>query len=393
MSSSKKDKTDITRIEDLQDFEHEETEDEDLDIELSVIAEESIDDSVFDPESDFLSEEESIEEEDTEEVDDLDQAEFDAFEENDESDDFFNESIDEAVFDSLQEDEQAQDETDNTPAIEEDDNKNVVQELTKTEPLPPIKSEELGQIQESLNAISYSTMTSSANPPFSLKMTSLKYKEDIKEIMHILKSFNIVTSDNEGDFLLSLNKGKLLIPRIGEYIAISLAHQLRKFDGDMVMGLAEDIQSSNLFNDTDRGLISKQSLKGNFEMSSSKNNTRGAVQEVILTTTTCPEGFEIHRHLGVASESTLIDMGQYTQSVNEVKETFEIITETDEKTHPLSLIYQSLSQKLKTQAFNQFGNGVTNLNYQINPIVSDVDPRIHYYQIVCSGDIVVLNQL
>lgn len=404
MSDDPKNKSDITRIEDLEEFEHDE---EDLDDDLEEFSfDESIDESE--------DQNEDLNEDDLDAEDDLDTVNFDEFEEQDEyedlendkpnnyeeQDNYFEETPHELSSDDsfLEFDDEISDE----PSKEDQS-----QQLEATKELETASSDiqapdnvtetifepskDITEISTSLNAISYGELPSPGNPPYSIKMTQIKYHEDTEFIIQILKEYHLINDDNKDDYLLSLQKGTLLIPRISEFLAITLANKLRVIQADMVIGLAHEIQTSELFNETERGLISKSSVNMNYEKNSAHQSIRTTQDDIMLATTAIPAGYHIEQHLGIATETTLLDMSQFPKESENLSETFEVLTESGQRSHPLSKVYSKLSQNLKHQAFKQFGNGIVNLKYEVHPIVSDADPRLHYYQVVCTGDIVVLS--
>src|SRR5690606_4172552 len=124
-------------------------------------------------------------------------------------------------------------------------------------------------------------------------------------ILELLLELKVVAPENEQSTKASLDRGSMLIPRLSEYAAIILCHKLRRFHLDLLMGLSDEIQNQKSF---DSATITKNSVYGDYGHHLDLAKSHIKVHDVMTTTTTTLEGYEIVHYLGVVSERTTIDM-------------------------------------------------------------------------------------
>ena len=407
MSDDKKDSDDITRIEDLSDFIHDESdedislEDEDsenlMDLEKESFGEatsfmqipdeldnssepideadeedSSIDDATddFNPEELEFAQGEDFDNTDFEQTTDFDsddtQIEDDSFEEHDlDSNEF--ETEDTALDDNnLQEedlkfgsdeDEISEEEEEEIPNTQEDLVEVQNEHAMQSEPTtvgnitaPPNNYKEpetLKDINKFAENITSSDLSIEGNPPFSVILKSIKYQEDADEILSLLREFKIIKDDHIEDTKKSLDRGQMLIPRLSEYSAITLCHKLRRFDLDISMGLSQEMHSASSYESIDTGLVSKNTVYSNKKLYKSFNSDEILIEDIQITNMNSFENFTIIENLSVKSKSLFIN--------NE-----ELAPESFDENYSKYQI--ALADQLKSEAIHLDANALINFN-------------------------------
>jgi len=291
--NGKKDKDDLTRLEDLTDFTHEE--DEELDqffaehapeSESQEIELEESDPFENDSFSDFESEQDSTEDDEIEfsteeQVEDiLDEdaiASEQQIEEMLDEDLFPDDQTASLSFDTseLQTEEEIQvpeptelelpsaDDLSYPEEILTEDEEAPSPERSKESEQTPISQSPIEEIADISEKMVYGEILSGGNPPFSIALTNIKFHEDAEKIFKILQEHGLVTSDNETIYRQSLDHGNLLISQLTEYCAIFLAHKLRRFSVDLKIGPSELVFKPETYTEDAKGLIHKDSLEQN----------------------------------------------------------------------------------------------------------------------------------
>ena len=424
-------KTDLTRIEDLSEFLHEEDPELDEKLEQSEDSEEVKKEEGGDTEEveDFFSQND---EEDDQGEDDNDDESFSSLEEetqpNLEIPEEFSQSDDNnfSLTEEDQDEDESEDQGDEVPdfnSFTEDDNDNNNEETEEdlpdfnfTEdsddgededqdeaPEPPELTElespifdepEPSQVapntthksQENFqdlrdygNAISYGNVTTGGNPPFSIILRNIIYKEDAEDIFSILKEFGVVTAETEQTTKQGLESGSLLISQISEYSAIFLAHKFRRFNLEIRIGLSEQLHHSKSYEGNGKGLVTKDNIHQNINEEVLIKHKVTDVKDIILVTTTNLNNFDIHRYLEVITSHTLISHEQ-----------LEDIDENEVNYHTsINHIYQELASQLKSQAFKIGANAVTGINYSLTPLPIEKDSNKQLYKVTCFGNAVL----
>lgn len=397
MSSEKKD---LTRIEDLGEFLHElSAEDENESFESPVDLPDLPEDSESAEESfgsDFSTEEntfgEPFESENTfeESTDFTSDSTFDSetsFETEtsfDEVSSDFEASFDEPIEAPVQEaiDNPIEDEViNNDDFLSSLEEEKVEEPIREIEPVaPPIRSEykapenfqDLKTFAENTN---YSQMGAEGNPSFSVLVKNVQFIEDVNDILILLKELNLLL-DSEDIIKQRLMRGNLLIPRISEYAAIFLSHKLRKFDVDIQVGLSDEIHPPKHASGSELGILSKQNLQQNQTHHFSFDHSKLDISQIIVSASPQLEGFEVVRYLGVASEHAMIN-GELVEEEN-----------NDE----IPQLYTELAQKLKAHALKAHANAIVALNYQLTPLPSEFGLSNSKYRISCTGNLVWVNK-
>ena len=285
--------------------------------------------------------------------------------------------------------------------------------------------ENFNELQKFAKNISYGNMGHEGNPPFSIILKNIKFKEDIDDIVAILQEFNIVDEEGAKIASESLHRGTMLIPRLGEYSAIHLCHKLRRFDISILMGLTEEIHPPKSYESDDSGIVSKYTVYNTRSHQYIYDHDEVKLEDIITSTTPVLEGYHIREYITVTSEYIILDAKSIANANNlegELKSAIpdyqrervdktevrsaniqasnsQVIkdffpTNNDETTNNennsnLNDIYSSLLDKLKLSALEKKGNAIVGVSYNVTPIIQD---QVYYtetqYQVTCSGSVV-----
>ncbi len=290
--------------------------------------------------------------------------------------------------------------------------------------------ENFNELQKFAKNISYGNMGHEGNPPFSIILKDIKFKEDIEEIVEILREFNIIDDESERAASESLLRGNMLIPRLGEYSAIHLCHKLRKFDVTILMGLTEEVHPPKSYESDDSGIVSKYTVYNTRSHHYVYDQDDIQLADIMTSTTPTLEGYHIREYITVSSEYIILDSktiasantleGELKEAIpdyqREKLDRSEVLSANkqaanssvikdffpsndaevtdDNNSANLNDVYKSLLEKLKLKALKNKGNAIIGVNYNVTPILKD---QIYYtetqYQITCSGSIVWANRV
>ncbi len=214
------------------------------------------------------------------------------------------------------------------------------------------------------------------NPSFSVLLRDIKYIEDVNDIILLLKELKLL-SDSEDLVKQRLSRGHLLVPRISEYAAIFLAHKLRRFNIDILVGFSDEIHPPKHQESPETGLVSKNNLFQNQSHQFHFGHSKIDINQVILSSSSNLDGHQVLKYLGVATEHKMLD---------------SLIVE-EESSDEIPLHYSELANKLKAHALKANANAVIGLNYQLTPIPSDYGASVSKYRLSCTGNLVWVNKL
>ncbi len=237
----------------------------------------------------------------------------------------------------------------------------------------PETFEEVKKFAEDSN---FTGMGVEGNPSFSVLVRNVKFVEDVNDIIILLKELQLM-SDSEEETRKRLTRGHLLVPRISEYAAILLTHKMRRFDIDIQMGLSDEIHPPKHHEAPETGMVSKHSLHQNQTHNFHFDHPKLEISQVIVSATPTLQGFQVIRYLGVASEHKTIPA--------------ELVE--DENNEDVPKFYQELAQKLRAHAVKAHSNAIVGLNYQLTPIPPEYGGQGHKYRLSCTGNLVWVNKL
>ncbi|MBH48166.1 MAG: hypothetical protein CME71_08350 [Halobacteriovorax sp.] len=186
----------------------------------------------------------------------------------------------------------------------------------EAEEAPAAPAQNFEDLRQFAERISYGAVAQGGNPPFSLILRSIRYQEDAEDILIILREHGLVSDDNEQSIEQGLANGSLLISQISEYSAIYLAHRFRRFDLDVLVGLSDEIHPSQSYDSDARGLVSKQNIRQNIHERIDLERAPVKIQNIMLTTTPTLEGYSIREYLGVISHHSVLSAQEIEEFSN-----------------------------------------------------------------------------
>lgn len=252
---------------------------------------------------------------------------------------------------------------------------------------PPLKTANKEKIQTELkketiaikdfaDALQYGdiNLIEGKGPNFTVLIKNIKYQEEADEIFEILSQHKL-TSGKEEIIKNSLGRGRLQISQISEYSAIFLVHKFRHFDAEITMGLTHEMSPSmegELLQN--KGLTYKRTLYQNKSENIEFNQQEFPLESMIVTTTSQIDRYHIKQYLGIISEHTLINTA-----------------DVEDEEH-LEKLYKDLSERLRPKSLKLNGNAVVNVNYQLTPILSNDENEVnkYLYKVSCTGSAVYI---
>ncbi|HLW56349.1 MAG TPA: hypothetical protein VKY27_03135, partial [Bacteriovoracaceae bacterium] len=223
---------------------------------------------------------------------------------------------------------------------------------------------------------SFTGMATEGNPSFSVLIKEIKYQEDAQDILILLKELGLAM-DSDEVLMKRLTRGEFLVPRISEFAATLLAHKLRRFDIDILVGLSDQIQPPKHTEEPEIGLVSKHSLYQNQSHHFQFGDYNLDISQIIISATPTLDGYQVIKYIGVASEHKILE-GYLVE---------------DENSLEISSHYNELAHKLKAHALKNQANAVVGLNYQLTPLPSQFGTSSTRYRLTCTGNLVWINKI
>lgn len=271
---------------------------------------------------------------------------------------------------------------------------------------PPERFEEVKTFAQNF---SYGQIQGGGNPPFSLVIRNLKYEDDKDSILSVLSEFGLVNEQNQDEFVRALDLGSLLVPQISEYSAIVLAHKLRRFDCDLEVGLSDEVHPSKSGEHNPKGLVKKDSLRQNISESYKKTEEQSATGEILISTTSQLEGFVVKKYIGIQTSFAIVDeeelerlkfVQQQARAKNELHDYQPEDSELSGSSERAFIDYKSsfdylfvtLADELKSKAQKEKANALLGLNYQLQPLPFEKTPSgKNCYQLTASATMALVS--
>ncbi|MCT4641335.1 MAG: hypothetical protein N4A33_03490 [Bacteriovoracaceae bacterium] len=280
-----------------------------------------------------------------------------------------NDSINEQEVSDIQEDEPQIPSAGQKPLQESIIEQKPLYEAVPTSVKEPIKEKPIESLNQFGNNQAIGDLSIEGNPPYSIIIKNVKYSEDADDIMRFLKEFKIFKGEHLIDAKKSIERGRILIPRLSEYSAIFLCHKLRHLDIDISMGLTKQITDTSSYESIDSGLTSKANVYNNRSSNLDFNTKKLNLEDVQVTSLAAFENFSILKNIGVKSKTITIDNSLLTQN---------LIDST------MNSAEDELIISLKQLALENNCNGLTNVNISISPNKVDLNKS----NITCVANIV-----
>jgi uncharacterized protein YbjQ (UPF0145 family) len=324
-------------------------------------------------------------------------------EENSDSTDFLNESVEESFnLDSLPETETSLDlgteevfnedsieteaETETEAQTESDlhDNSTYDESPILEEEYTP---ENLNDVKNFVQNFSYGTIEGAGNPPFSIIVKNIVFEDEAEDILALLKEFNIANDSNLTETEKAINSGSILIPQISEYTAIVLAHKLRRYDLDIEVGLSDEIHPSKSGEINPRGLTKKESIKQNIESEIKLTKLKLTIDQMFLSPSNEISGYKTIKNLGIAHAHTIIneeDLDRLTFVYKELRG--NTVPAEDLKLYKSykvghDLLHDELINEIKVNAYTEGANALLSIQFTLN---SFSDHNKTFYKLTCS---------
>lgn len=441
---------DLTRIEDLSEFLHQEDPEldallgdspppfDDQDDESEIMTglddledsdsfqeqpEEQEEETTFSEEDEVPSFDESTEEEVSfESSEPFESADEDTFSETEEDQEFTNSDEDFSLSETVEESPSFEEEApsfdepeeqsfeEEAPAFSQDDEQEVEEEAYVPQAVP-YQAEKLQDVKSFAENMSYGKVTMGGNPPYAIIVKNIKYIEDADDILAILREAGLVDGANEETMKIGLNQGAILLSQLSEYAAIYLAHKMRRFDVEILMGPSDELHPPKSYDRDSRGLVSKEHLFQNKKEEFYQGDGPVSLDSVIVATTPTIQTHKIHKYLGVVNcEKTLTSdeikkesrkqslekRGERQEYSPRVQGTFHTEEELIDRYESGAIgPYDLLMNEIKTKAFKLGGNGALGLVYNLTPLGKNPDDPYDnqtYYKLMATANVVILSK-
>lgn len=244
--------------------------------------------------------------------------------------------------------------------------------------------------------------STAANPPYSIVIENIQYKEDAKDLQKVLEDFEIITAANASDYQVAINNGRVLVPQISEYKAIMLGHALRKFNFSIQVGLSHQVFSPSVESAEFKGLISKKFSHQNLKENATRRERNFEIEDIHITSLSEIPDFEIIQlHdvktlMSVISQEELqrlefvesalrahdfagnIDQSSIDEAMSETIEAYMSYQKSFE------YLYSDMILRLRQEAFDLGLNAVLGINFNLTLLPTGIDQKTSY-TITCTS--------
>jgi len=255
------------------------------------------------------------------------------------------------------------------------------------------------------------------NPPFSIIIENIKYKEDAEKIYATLINYQIIESTEKEEIFQSLERGVYLIPRISEYTAILISHSLRDLNINLKVDHTQKISNPTSYNTDDRGLLSRRSLLNN-KKQFFQFNDHLRIDDIITTNLSSLPQYDVLQYQGLVSCLQVVNENQLiidhkfeeklqtdTKKGDYDKVNYQRITLSNEQAQKsishdkinfnvnyyqykkdIQHTFNELTLELKYKAIENKANAVLGIQFQITPIGKNILDSLNY-QITATGNL------
>lgn len=253
-----------------------------------------------------------------------------------------------------------------------------VSEVESAKPSPGFHQESFTDVRRYASSISYGAMTQGGNPPFSVILRNIRFKDECEDILLILKEHGLVSPSNELEMKKSVENGAILISQLSEYSAIYLAHRLRRFDVEVQVGLSEELHPSKSYLPDAERPINRSSFHQNKQQSFQNDTSTIDLKSILVSTANSLPNYQIIRYLGVLTDHSLIDEVQIRE------------LEQVEGQDNMGELYDQLTERMKAKVLRKGGNALLNFNFQMTPVGSSRSESLEF-KVTCTGTAVLLS--
>jgi len=256
-----------------------------------------------------------------------------------------------------------------------------------------LPSDNFEEVKSFAQNFSYGTIEGAGNPPFSVIIRNIKFKEEADDILALLTEFGIINEHNQKEIEVAINLGSLLVSQISEYTAIILAHKLRRYDLDIEIGLSDEIHPSKSGESNPKGLTKKSSIKQNVEESYKRPEKNFKIADMIITNAPSVQNYKIVKILGIDHAHCTLSEDEISRSAyihqrilardlspNEMEDFKTYKKEQDE-------LHNILLAEIKNRAFKEGANALLSVQFNLNSLS---DHKQHFMKLTCTCTKVIL---
>ncbi|MBT7610974.1 MAG: hypothetical protein HN576_14525 [Bacteriovoracaceae bacterium] len=262
------------------------------------------------------------------------------------------------------------------------------------------EQENFSELTDFAKSLTYGEVTAGGNPPFSIILKNIVYKEDAEDILIILGEHKLVDDNNQETMQEALENGSLLLSQISEYSAIYLAHKFRRFNIDVLVGLSEELHPSKSYESSDVGLTSKRNIRQNIRDSHEYHEEDVNLDSILLATTPTLQNHIISKYISIISEhktvaeSELLKETESKLDKNKGSQIFDFFDKNEDRileniSFGLDEVYKEMANLLKEKCLKLNGNAVVGINFQLTPLFSSSGDKTHInYKVTATGNVV-----
>jgi uncharacterized protein YbjQ (UPF0145 family) len=265
-----------------------------------------------------------------------------------------------------------------------------------------VEQEDFADVKKFATNITVGKMTKGGNPPYAIILKGIKYQQDAEDIKRILREHELIEDEKLLDD--SMARGSILLSQLAEFSAVVLVNQFRHLGVEIQMGLSEEIHPSKNYDNKQIGLLNKDNIRQNKRLVS-EGISEVSLDEVIVSTTSHIEGYKIEKYLGLITQHLIInktelplnDSGEmppvefteddlekpfYEQDNFLAEENLEEKRSTgaqegaEDYIFPLSGQYTDLTQQLKKQAIKVHANAIVDIQFHFDAIENTENYKI-----------------
>jgi hypothetical protein len=262
------------------------------------------------------------------------------------------------------------------------------------------EKEKFSDLNEFAKSITYGEVATGGNPPFSVILKNIVYKEDAEDILVILREHKLVNDQNEETMKAAMENGSILISQISEYSAIYLAHKFRRFNIDVLLGLSEELHPAKSYDRNNIGLTSKRNIKQNERDSYTYSEEDIDLDNILLATTPTLQDHVIRKYISIVSEHKVVEESELLRhteqkGTNPAKSNdFDFFEKNEDRileniSFGLDQVYMDMANLLKEKCLKLSGNAVVGINFQLTPLFTHSDNNtLINYKITATGNVV-----
>lgn len=259
--------------------------------------------------------------------------------------------------------------------------------------IPTVITENFEEVKNFAQNFNYGTVEGAGNPPYSVIVRNIKFKEEAEDILALLTEFGIINDTNQKEMEIAINLGSILISQISEYTAIILAHKLRRYDLDLEIGLSDEIHPSKSGESNPKGLTKKSSIKQNKEESFKTPEKKFKISEMIISNASNIPNFKVIKVIGIEHAHTLLNEEDISRMAYINKRILLNDLNEQEKSdfkdykNEQDEIHNILLSEVKNKAYKEGANALLSVQFNLNSLA---DHKNNFFKLTCTCTKVIL---